>query len=59
MGIDFSDLPRLRVIKESQVLRYDGVKGHIRVMSTEIWPKSTPSRVLGKFQIPFKTIMRV
>ena len=27
-------------------------------MSTEIWPKMTLSRVLGKFQIPFKIIMR-
>ena len=27
-------------------------------MSTEIWPKTTLSWVLGKVQIPFKTIMR-
>ena len=28
-------------------------------MSTEIWPKMTLSRVLGKSEIPIKTIMRV
>jgi len=57
--IHFSDLPWLRVIQGSPVLRFDGGKGHIRVMSTEIWPNLTLSRVLGKFRIPFKIIMRV
>ena len=28
-------------------------------MSTEIWPKLTPSRVLRKSQIPFKTIVHL
>ena len=48
-----------RVIQGSPVPRFDGGKGHIRVLSTKIWPKMTLSRVLEKFLIPFKIVMRV